>query len=102
MDPDNPVRYRAGGMTLTQVQMWIMSTLAVITIMHFAAGLIASAIWLTPGRTGAQVWLNVLAGVTGVVAVAAARGIHRKSIVSGWLALGLLIIPIGLFLTFWI
>jgi hypothetical protein len=33
--------------------------------------------------------------------VAAGRAIHRKSMFSWWLALGLVPLPVGLYFTFW-
>jgi hypothetical protein len=50
-------------------------------------------------RTDAQIGLPVLAGLTGMGAVAAGRAIHGKSPLSWWLLLGLLPLPIGLYLT---
>jgi hypothetical protein len=87
-------------MSLTTVQMWILSTLAVTTILHFSGGLVAAAMYVGDARVDAQIGLNVLAGVTGVLAVAAGRAIHRKSLASWWLLLGWAPTAVGLFLTF--
>jgi hypothetical protein len=46
------------------------------------------------------VGLNVIAGLIGVGAVAAARGIHQKPILSPWLSLGLVVTCVGLWATF--
>ena len=48
----------------------------------------------------ARVGLNVLAGITGVFAVAAFRALHGKPILSAWLLLGPLPGVIGAWLTF--
>jgi hypothetical protein len=44
--------------------------------------------------------LNILAGVVGVMAVAAFRLIHQKNPLSPWLLLGLLVMPVGFWFTF--
>lgn len=85
-------------MSLTQVQQWILSVLAFTVIEHFAAGLAVAAIF--SADKDAQVGLNVLAGFTGVVAVAAFRALHAKSMLSAWLLLGPLPGVIGAWLTF--
>jgi hypothetical protein len=101
MDPNNPrPAPRGRDMSLTQVQRWVMSSLALTTILHFAAGLVVAAIFLEESRTDGRIALNLLAGAVGVMAVGAARLIHQKSVLSLWLLLGLLPIPIGLWLTF--
>ena len=48
------------------------------------------------GRIG----LNVIAGLVAAGAVAAARAIHQKSILSPWLLLGAIPAAVGLYLTF--
>lgn len=102
LDPDNPrpqpVR---GAMSLSTVQMWVLSTLSVSTVLHFALGLVASAVWLADGRPDAQIGLSILAGVTGVLAVALGFAVHRKPVLNGWLSLGLLPLPLGLYFSFW-
>jgi hypothetical protein len=101
-DPRPPVRRPTGGMSLSTVQKWVISTLAVSTILHFSLGLIAAAMYVDESRLDAQVGLNVLAGITGVAAVLAGRAIHGARLLSWWLVLGLAPLPIGLYLTFWI
>jgi hypothetical protein len=86
-------------MSLTTVQQWVLSILAVTTILHLSAGLVAAAVFSPDSRPDAQIGLSVLAGVTGVVAVAAGLAIHRRNPLSWWLLLGLLPIPVGLLLT---
>ena len=102
MDPNNPPPRRSQGkaMHVSQVQKWVMSVLAVTTILHLSGGLIIAAIFLDDGRVDGRVGLNVIAGVVAVGAVVAARAIHQKSILSPWLALGLVPMAVGLFLTF--
>jgi uncharacterized membrane protein len=86
--------------SLTRVQQWIMSTLAVTTGLHMAAGLIVAAMYLDERGAGSQVGLNVIAGIFGVISVAAALAIHRRPWLSPWLLVGALPTPVGLWLTF--
>jgi hypothetical protein len=74
-----------------------MSVLAVTTILHFSAGLVVAAV-LLDRSTGAKVALCVLAGVCGVMAVAAGLLIHRRTPLTPWLALGLLPGVVGVLL----
>lgn len=85
-------------MSLTRVQQWILSVLAFTVIEHFAAGLAVAAIFAD--KQDARVGLNVLAGVTGVVAVAAFRALQAKSLLSPWLLVGPLPGVVGAWLTF--
>lgn len=87
-------------MSVGSVQKWVMSALAVTTLLHLAAGLILAAIFLESVKLDGRIGLNVIAGLVGCGAVAAFRGIHQKSILSPWLALGVVVSGIGLFLTF--
>ena len=101
MDPANP-RPRPGrpGPSLTHVQMWVLSVLAVSTLLHFAAGLVLAAFYVDDDRTDAQVGLLVLAGIFGVISVAAGAAIHRKPLVSWWLLLGWIPALVGAYFLF--
>jgi hypothetical protein len=99
MDPDNLRRPQPGGMSLTKVQHWVLSALAVTTILHLSAGLVVAAMVSPDSRPDAQIGLNILAGATAVAAVAAGRGIHGNNPFSWWLLLGVVVTPIGLYLT---
>ncbi len=85
-------------MSITRVQQWIISVLAFTVIEHFAGGLAVAAIFADD--QDARVGLNVLAGVTGIVAVAAFRALHAKRMLSLWLLLGPLPGVIGAYFTF--
>jgi hypothetical protein len=85
---------------LTNVQRWVMSVLLVTTLLHFSAGIALAAILMDQSQVGGRIVLNVLAAVTGVLAVAAGRAIHGKRLVSTWLLLGLLPGVVGAVLTF--
>jgi hypothetical protein len=80
------------------VQQWVLSVLAATTILHLAGGLVAASLYVGDDRPGAEVGLNVLAGVCGVFAIAAARLIHRKSALSPWLLTGVVPGLVGLWL----
>jgi hypothetical protein len=84
--------------SLGSVQRWVMSVLAVTTILHLAAGLGIAGYYLDEARLGARIGLNVLAGVVGLLAVAAGRIIHGKQPLSPWLLLGLTPALIGIWL----
>ena len=104
MDPNAPRQVRdrqAEANSLTRVQQWVMSTLAVTTILHLSAGLVLAALFLDDRGPSSQVGLNVIAGIFGMIAVAAGLAIHRRSILTPWLAVGLLPGMIGLWLTFY-
>ncbi|MCY7401731.1 MAG: hypothetical protein LH477_12420 [Nocardioides sp.] len=85
--------------SLSKVQRWVMSTLAVITILHLSAGLIVAAIYLDEATRASQVGLNVIAGAFGVLAVLVGLGIHGRRLLSPWLLLGLAPTAVGLWLT---
>ena len=88
-------------MTITSVQQWVMSVLAVTTILHLSAGLMIAAMFADEDRLDARIGLSVLAGFAAVGAVAAGRGIHGKSPLSWWLLLGIPVALLGLYLTVW-
>jgi len=80
------------------VQRWVMSVLAVTTILHLAVGLVVAAFYIDASRTDARVGLNLIAAAIGVLAVATGLVIHGKSALSPWLVLGLAPGLIGLWL----
>ena len=84
--------------SLTNVQRWVMSVLAVTTILHLAAGLVVAAVFMDPDRVDARIGLNVIAAVIGVLSVATGLLIHRRSPLSPWLLLGLLPGIVGVWL----
>lgn len=97
MDPSNPRPAPSAGMTMGSVQRWVMSALAVTTVGHFAAGLVLAAIFMDSADRVARVGLVVIAGVVGVLGVAAAFLIHEKSPFTPWVVLGLLPLVVGLY-----
>jgi hypothetical protein len=97
MDPANPVRPRNDA-SLTTVQRWVASTLAVSTIGHMVVGVVLAAMIAPESALDARIGLNVIAGIFGVIAVLAARAIHGAPLRFWWLPLGLTPTPIGLWL----
>lgn len=98
MVPGQPPRRRQDSMSLTHVQRWVMSTLAVSTILHLAAGLVIAAMYVS--TLDAQIGLLVIAGAFGVISVAVGLMIHQRTPLSPWLALGVLPTVVGYFLVF--
>ena len=90
-DPEKDAR------DLARVQKWVMSVLAVTTILHLVGGLVIAAVALD-GPVGSRVGLTVVAGIFGALAVAAGRGIHGRAVLSPWLLLGVVPTAVGLWL----
>jgi len=85
---------------LARVKEWVTSALVLTTMFHLSVGLIIAAIYTDSDRTDARIGLNVIAGVLWIAGIAGARAIHHKKPVSLWLAAGIVMPAIGLFLTF--
>ena len=104
LDPDDLQRHhqRSQGtsQSLTQVQQWVISFLAVTTILHLAGGVAVVAVFMEENRLDARIGLNAIVGVIGVIAVAAGLLIHRKNPLSPWLLLGLAPMLVSLWFTF--
>ncbi|VXB83358.1 hypothetical protein [Nocardioides sp. AX2bis] len=100
MDPANPRVDRPNSASVVRVQTWVMSVLAVTTILHLAVGLLISAAVIDADLVVERVGLVVIAGAFGVVAAAAGLAIHRRPIASPWLSLGLVPALVGAVLIF--
>lgn len=85
-------------MDLERVQRWVMSTLAVTTGIHLAAGLVVAAAYVEASRVGARIGLLVVGAMFGGLSVAAGRAIHRKPPGSAWPLLGLAPAGVGAWL----
>ena len=96
IDPDNPPRPTPPA-SVTRVQQWVMSALAVTTIMHLSVGLLIAALAIDDNLTS-SLGLAVISGVLGVLAVAAGRALHRLPLLSAWLGVGLVPGVIGVVL----
>jgi hypothetical protein len=84
--------------SLSQVQRWVASSLAVTTILHLAAGLVVAALYLPDAALSSRIGLNIIAAAFGVVAVAAGLLIHRGSLASPWLVVGVIPGLVGIWL----
>ena len=96
MDPANPQRV-VNDHALTRVQRWVMSVLAVTTILHMSGGLILEAL-VIDAPTSSRVLLCVIGGAFGVIAVALGLGIHGRKVLTPWLLLGFIPLVVGLVL----
>lgn len=91
LDPNNlPAPSARAQQSLTNVQRWVMSSLAVTTILHLVAGLVIAAWFIDEARADARVGLLVIAAAFAALSVAAFRAIHGKAIVSPWMLLGVI------------
>jgi hypothetical protein len=101
MDPNAPRPVRdphAEDRSLTKVQRWVMSTLAVTTLLHLSDGVILAGMTKSAPARSAQIGLSIIAGAFGVMAVVAALAIHGRRIASWWLLLGAAPTVVGLWL----
>lgn len=102
MVPGQPrPRQRGGAMSVTAVQRWVISTLALLTIEHLAGGLVLAAIFADPHRPGARLGLLIIAGAFGTIAVLVALVVHHHRLISAWLLLGPLPTLVGAYFCFW-
>lgn len=100
MDPNAPRKPRdpEAERRLQRVQQWVMSTLAVTTIVHLSIGLVIAAVVIDESDPVARYGLVAIAGAFGVIAVAAGFAIHRKTLRTPWLLLGLVPAVVGVVL----
>jgi hypothetical protein len=96
MDPNNLQRASSDA-SLTKVQRWVMSALAVTTILHLSAGLVIAAYAIDGINTGGKVGLLLIAAAFGLLAVASGFLIHKKSPLNPWVLLGLIPAVVGAF-----
>lgn len=94
-------RPSGGSMSITTVQRWIMSSLALVTVEHLAAGIVLAAVFIDRSRTGDKIGLLVIATVLGAGGIVAFRLIHGKRPLSCWLLLALVPALTGAWLCFW-
>lgn len=87
MDPANPVR-PVNDASLTAVQRWVMSTLTMVTVAHFAGGLLLAALALPPTAVGGRAVLAGISSVLWIGGIAGARALHGLRAASPWLAVG--------------
>lgn len=97
MDPANPVR-PVNDASLTNVQRWVLSVLAVFTIMHLAVGIAIGSLFLREDAIGPRIGLNVIAAAFGVLGIGFGRLIHRATLATPWLLLGVVPGVVGMML----
>jgi hypothetical protein len=78
----------ARSMSLSAVQRWVMSTLAVSTLLHMSVGLVFAAHYVD--ERSSKVGLLVIAGAFGLISMASGLLIHRRSLLHPMMLLGLL------------
>lgn len=100
MTPGAPRPRNPEPMSISEVQKWVLSTLAVVTIGHLAAGLVVAALFMDESRPDSRIGLLVIAGLFGVIAAVTARVIHQKRPLSLWLLLGFVPTVVGAYLAF--
>ncbi|MEU0313548.1 hypothetical protein [Nocardioides sp. NPDC006273] len=95
MDPDNPIR-PINDKSLTNVQQWVASVLAVFTVAHIVVGLVIGAVAIDPAYQASRVGLCIIAAAFGVLGLAGGFLIHRRSPFTPWLILGIVPSVVGL------
>lgn len=93
-DPEKDAR------DLARVRRWVMSVLAVTTIIHLVVGLVVAAVKIDDVPDTSKIGLTVIAGIFGAIAVATGLAIHGRRILSPWLLLGVVPTAVGLWLVF--
>ena len=93
---------RRRGLTIEQVQRWVVSAL-ICAVSMFPLGALTAAVHVRADDDPAgAVTLTVMMGVIGVAAVTAARLVHRRSPWSPYAALGLIPAVISALWTWWL
>lgn len=100
MDPANPrpQQPRKPGMGIEGVQKWVLSALAVTTLWHMSAALVIFSTYIDDAKRSSQIGINIIAGIFGILGVAAGLAIHKRSPVSLWLLVGALWGVVGMWL----
>jgi hypothetical protein len=100
MDPAHPRKPATAEdlARLARVQRWVLSILVTTTLLHLSVGLVIFSAYIDEDRPDAIIGLNVLAAAFGVMAFACGFAIHRRTLLSPWLLLGVLPGVVGLLL----
>ena len=97
--PDPEMRKKE--MSIEQVQRWVVSLLIFAISAFPIGGLIGAGYAIrNQGRHGAAVGLTIMAGVIGVLALGAMRIIHKRSVATPLLMLGMLPAAIAAYVLF--
>lgn len=98
-DPVQP-RVKRAEMSTEQVQRWVVSLLVFAISAFPIGGLIGvSHVVLNQDRRGAAICLMIMAGVIGVLSISVMRIIHKRSLATPLLILGVLPAAIA---SFWV
>ena len=92
---------RRSSMSTEQVQKWVATVLTVVVLGHLAEALVIFALISPRDRPASRIGLLVIAGLVGLIAAGGVRAIHRRRLLSLWLAPGLLPACIGVYLGYW-
>lgn len=92
MDPNNPrpPQQRGSGMEIGQVQRWVLTIIVLGVVGLHSAAMAAAPLAFNSGVPGAKPSLLLISGFFGMMAVVAARLIHKLSpltplLVFGWI-----------------
>lgn len=96
-----PRRTSRSNMSTAQVQKWVLTVLAGVTIGHLSAGIVVAALAIPEDKTVPRIGLLVIGGLIGILAAVAIRAIHQKPPVSLWLLGGTVPALVGAYLGFW-
>ena len=84
-------------MTITAVQRWVMSILAVTTVLHMAGGIALAAAYID--KQSSQIGLLVISAAFGILAIVSGLLIHGRGALSPLLVVGVVPAALG---TWWI
>jgi len=88
-------------MSTAQVQKWVLTVLAGVTIGHLSAGIVVAALAIPEDKTVPRIGLLVIGGLIGILAAVTIRAIHQKPPASLWLLGGTVPALVGAYLGFW-
>ena len=101
MTPGVPRPRPQASMSTAQVQKWVLTVLATVTIGHLSGGMVLAALAVSEDRLVPRIGLLVIAGLIGLIAAGAVRAIHQRPLATPWLLPGLLPALVGAYLGFW-
>ena len=82
------------------VQRWVLTVLTISIVFHLAGGLAFAAYYTDPEAPSSRIGLLVIAAAMGCLAIGAVLAIHRRRLLTPWLALGLLPSLLGVYVCF--
>ncbi len=82
------------------VQRWVLTVLTISIVFHLAGGLAFAAYFINPDVPSSRIGLLIIAALMGCLAVGAVCAIHRRRVVTPWLAIGLIPALSGVYFCF--